>query len=107
MLSKHSLLYTSSTDLDDIFDDDPMSSLGNLMDVMLVFACGLMIALITHFNVSFTDPTTPEDAERMQLDVEEVPLETMETESAFAQVGVVYKDTETGELYIASQEDLS
>ena len=29
---------------------NPMENLANLVDVMLVFACALMIAIITHWN---------------------------------------------------------
>lgn len=32
-------------------DINPMDGVGNLADVMLVFACGLMLALITYWNV--------------------------------------------------------
>ena len=32
-------------------DVDPMSSMGNMGDVMLVFACGLMVALVVAWNV--------------------------------------------------------
>ena len=31
--------------------ENPMDSLSNLSDVMLVFACGLMVALIINLNV--------------------------------------------------------
>ena len=33
---------------------NPMENLANLADVMLVFACALMIAIITHWNVDIT-----------------------------------------------------
>ena len=31
---------------------NPLDGLANLADVMLVFACGLMLALITYWNLS-------------------------------------------------------
>ena len=32
-------------------DFDPMSSMGNMADCMLVLACGLLLALMIHWNV--------------------------------------------------------
>ena len=32
-------------------DENPLEMMANLMDVMLVFACGLMLALIVNWNV--------------------------------------------------------
>ena len=36
----------------DTEDQDPMSSLTNLFDVAMVFAVALMVALVTHFNMT-------------------------------------------------------
>lgn len=33
-------------------DLDPMSSVGNLFDVAMVFAVALMVALVTHYNMT-------------------------------------------------------
>ncbi len=33
-------------------DDDPMQTVANLFDVAMVFAVALMVALVTHFNMS-------------------------------------------------------
>lgn len=33
-------------------DDDPMSVVGNLFDVAMVFALALMVALVTRFNMT-------------------------------------------------------
>ena len=35
-------------------DADPMASVANIADIMLVFACGLMMALVTVWNIDFT-----------------------------------------------------
>lgn len=82
-------------------DSDPMESMGNLMDVMLVFVCGLLLALIANWGVDITSTAvdtqkaTPLDAEVSQAATE------IDTESSdFSEVGTVYKDEKTGELYI-------
>ena len=36
-------------------NENPMDSLTNLFDVMLVFACGLMVALVMSLNVDYPD----------------------------------------------------
>lgn len=56
--------------LADSEDDNPLSMLANLFDVAMVFAVALMVAIVTHFNMSgiFSDddytivknPGTPE-----------------------------------------------
>ena len=33
-------------------DDDPMQTVANLFDVAMVFAVALMVALVTHFNMT-------------------------------------------------------
>lgn len=95
----------SSQLLDHPYDEgeDPMASMGNLMDVMLVFACGLMIALIAHYNVDFSpsDPTMG-DVERLDAELTDAQQGIANSESTYAQVGTVYRDTETGELYVVA-----
>ena len=87
-------------------DDDPMSSMGNLMDVMLVFACGLMIALIAHYNVDFspTDPTAG-DVERLDAELQDAEQGIANSDSTYAEVGTVYRDVETGQLYVVAPEE--
>lgn len=38
--------------LADSEDDNPLSMLANLFDVAMVFAVALMVAIVTHFNMS-------------------------------------------------------
>ena len=100
-------LLSSRFGTDDYLDDDPMSSMGNLMDVMLVFACGLMIALIAHYDVDFSpNEVTKDDATKTTLDVEQVTTDSFASEDALLEIGTVYRDPDTGELYIKSDEDL-
>lgn len=82
-------------------EEDPMSSMGNLMDVMLVFACGIMIALIAHYNVELTTDT-PDlgEAERIEGEISEQQADVESEGASYVDMGRVYQDTETGELYI-------
>lgn len=80
-------------------DVDPMSSLGNIGDIMLVFACGLMVALVLAWNVDL--------AQFQQVDVGE-ELEKPDTVekmlegggSTYVEAGTVYMDAETGKYYL-------
>lgn len=80
-------------------DVDPMSSLGNIGDIMLVFACGLMVALVLAWNVDL--------AQFQQVDVgEEIESpESIEQQlegggSSYIEAGTVYMDAETGKYYL-------
>ncbi len=81
-------------------DEDPRTGLVNLADVMLVFACGLIVALVAHYNVDLTAQDTPEDMEHVNQQVQEVQKDQTDTSATYAEFGSVYQDTETGELYI-------
>ncbi len=87
-------------------EEDPMSSMGNLMDVMLVFACALMIALITHYNVdlSASDPIVS-DYEVLEGELEEAAISDDEGESSYIEEGVAYRNTETGEWLIVKPDE--
>ncbi|MCC8157221.1 MAG: DUF2149 domain-containing protein [Oscillospiraceae bacterium] len=83
-------------------DISPMEGVANLVDVMLVFACGLMLALIINWNV---DLTAVIDREKLQevTDTEEVQedLDSMSSDR-FEDMGSAYMDPETGRVYIIS-----
>ena len=79
---------------------DAMSGLANLSDVMLVFACGLMAAVITFWQVDLNK--TDIDRDKMQhIDSSEVIHESgsVSTDGLVNQ-GTVFKDPKTGDLYI-------
>lgn len=81
---------------------DAMSGLANLSDVMLVFAYGLMAAVILNWNVDLSK-TRVEILQREQMkeldNVEELEQD-IQSSSSFEQKGTVYEDPETGKLYV-------
>ena len=88
-------------------NDNPMENLTNLFDVMLVFACGLMVALIISLNV---------DVSRMNQAVIEYKdngggKASVETSDGLSmeEMGTVYRDKRTGKTYILddTQENLT
>ena len=84
-------------------DVDPMSSMGNMGDVMLVFACGLMVALVMAWNVDLAQFQRVEtDQELSQDQVSEV-TEQLYGEGAFVEKGKVYQDPQTGQYYLVEE----
>ena len=78
-----------------------MENLANLVDVMLVFACALMIAIITYWNVDLTQSKiSKEDLEPVD-DMQEAIQNDIDSE-VLQSKGRVYEDPETGELYIVT-----
>lgn len=90
-------------------DINPMDGLGNLADVMLVFACGLMLALITYWNVDVAATVAPDvSAERLEI-TEDLPgADNQEDpppdQEGLEEYGTVYRDPATGQLYILSED---
>ncbi len=80
---------------------NPMENLANLVDVMLVFACALMIAIITYWNVDLTQSKiSKEDLEPVD-DMQEAIQNDIDSE-VLQSKGRVYEDPEIGELYIVT-----
>lgn len=84
---------------------DPMSSLGNIGDIMLVFACGLMVALVVAWNVDLGKFTQVEmDQEIQQDDIEQITEQLYGEGNAFVEKGTVYQDPVTGKYYLVEDE---
>jgi hypothetical protein len=91
---------------------DPMGSMGNLMDVMLVFACGLLLALIANWNVDLnavqsgaTQDTGSQEGQDASIvmvegDIEEVESGIQADDGTYESLGTAYRNEETGEIYI-------
>ena len=92
-------------------DVNPMDGVGNLADVMLVFACGLMLALITFWNVDVAGIQARTEPEMPPMELTETAEELTGRESesvdgdGLVEYGTVYRDPETGKLYILSGEE--
>ena len=80
---------------------DPMSSVANLSDVMLVLACGLMVAIVAFWRVDLSRISNIIDRTQMQevVDAEQV-TDTGEVGGGFESMGSAYMDPETGKVYI-------
>lgn len=89
-----------------IEDLNPMDGVGNMADAMLVFACGILLALLMSWNVDVSEngeigdnPQTKYEVEGMEENKEEVISE----DSNLEELGKVYKDPETGKYYVVEE----
>jgi len=76
-------------------DEDPRASLVNLVDVMLVFACGL-IAAIAGAQGSIKTPQPVEKGRQIERPADGVTQDG----SGYDRVGEVYRDPKTGKLVL-------
>lgn len=88
-------------------DDEPLGPLANLVDIMLVFACGLIASLVAqstdlkhHFNVEVSKPV---QQGKELIEVPESLKDSMKGAEGYQSMGQVYKDPETGKLILISQ----
>ncbi|MDR2355156.1 MAG: DUF2149 domain-containing protein [Clostridiales Family XIII bacterium] len=84
---------------------NPLEGLANLVDVMLVFACGLMLALVINWNVDIAAKNAENEArseEMTQLsDVSGGEGTALDDDTAYEKLDVVvYRDPATGKLYM-------
>jgi len=76
-------------------DEDPRASLVNLVDVMLVFACGL-IAAIAGSQGAIKPPQPVEKGRQIERPASGVT----QNGSGYDRVGEVYRDPKTGKLVL-------
>jgi hypothetical protein len=88
-------------------DDEPLGPLANLVDIMLVFACGLIAALVAqsadlkqHFNVENSKAV---EAGKELVEVPESLKNSVQGAEGYQSMGQVFKDPETGKLILISQ----
>ena len=89
---------------------NPMDGVANLADVMLVLACGLMLALIINWNVDIGGNTNSAVAVNKGQEVSELDGltgsggEALNDDTKYEKMGTVYKDPATGKLYMVTED---
>lgn len=87
-------------------DFNPMEGMANLADVMLVFACGLLLALIINWNVDVSTAGNHAEEPQSKYEVEGVDGDsekTIDGDSELEEMGKVYKDPKTGKYYVVEE----
>lgn len=87
--------------------EDPQASLVNLVDIMLVFICGLIVALVSAqpaFNMTSTNTDGGQQVEAGR-ELAEMPegLRGQAAGAGMEPVGQVYRDPKTGKLILVGQ----
>ncbi len=89
-------------------DEDPLGVLANLVDIILVFACGLIAALVAlspnlqeHFKVSKETKVITSGKELSEIPKE--VKEKMDGTNGYKSLGQVYKDPKTGKLILINE----
>lgn len=86
-------------------DADPRVGLVNLADVMLVFSCGLMLALVSYWNLDLPSVTELDRSDMQQVEnVQEMTDAVQSSNSPYMELGKVYQDPKTGQLYVMTEE---
>ena len=80
-------------------EGSPMESIANIVDVMLVFACGLLLALVTVWNVDI-GLDRPDNMYQVS-DVVEGSQDVQKDN--LQEAGKVYRDPATGNLYFIEE----
>lgn len=80
----------------DDHDEDPRASLVNLVDVMLVFACGLLAALAAGSQAVLKAPQPVEKGQ----EIEHPAVGAQQAGSGYDRVGEVFRDPKTGKLVL-------
>ena len=82
-------------------EGSPMESIANIVDVMLVFACGLLLALVTVWNV---DIGLDRPDNNNMYEVSDVVEESQSvSKDNLQEAGKVYRDPATGNLYFIEE----
>jgi hypothetical protein len=96
--------------------EDPLAGVANLADLMLVFATGLLIALVLAWDLARAlDPSLPQRLRLMEALRSAEEVEALERGGAsdaadprdgtgrFRSVGQVYQDTTTGRMFVVEE----
>ncbi len=90
-------------------DVDPLEGTTNIVDAMLVFACGLMLALAVYWNIDLGPIGGRVDLQQGQ-EITDAPglredlLETPDQGRLYERMGTVYRDPRTGQLFMLTEE---
>lgn len=86
-------------------DDEPMAPLANLLDIMLVFACGLIAALAAQSGQLIDRQHAGGRPVEQGREVPELPERIGEAGSGYQPVGRVFRDPETGKLLLVDRAE--
>ena len=87
-------------------DFSPMEGVGNMADAMLVFACGLLLALILSWNVNVSETgeiTKSSNATYEISGLDGAVTQEIDANTPLEEMGTVYMDPTTGKYYVMAE----
>lgn len=83
-------------------EPNPMESVANMTDVMLVLAVALMLAIAARWNVNVAETVQldPSAMEPVDAQISEQAAQSAGSDAQYEEVGTVYRDVATGDLYV-------
>jgi hypothetical protein len=90
-------------------ETNPLEGAINIVDAMLVFACGLMLALVIRWDVDLSQVNTRINLTQGEPVAEDTEIrddlvESVGEGSLYEKMGTVYKDPDTGKLFMLTDE---
>lgn len=90
-------------------DVNPLEGAINIVDAMLVFACGLMLALVIRWDVDLSQVNnrinlTQGEEISQDTEIRNDLVETAGEGQFYERMGTVYKDPATGKLFMLTGE---
>ena len=86
---------------------NPLDGVVNIVDAMLVFACGLMLSLVIYWNVDIQGSGATQIEQGKDVTQIEQIKENLEKSQKdgdhYEKLGTVYKDPETGKMYMLEE----
>ncbi len=87
-------------------DINPMDGVGNMFDVMMVFACGLMIAIMMLWNIDLNNVVNIIDqTELIELDEDEAIDQSNVAASNYDNLGTAIEDPNTGKTFVVDDSN--
>jgi hypothetical protein len=84
----------------------PMESMVNLVDVMLVFICGLLISIIAYWNIDMDNLVTIINQQQMvRIDDPQEITEHMGAFDGYSDVGSAILDPKSGDVYVLDDQE--
>lgn len=84
-------------------DVNPSAYIVNMVDCMLVLACGFLVMLMLHWNIATTTVDEVDESSMEEVDPEEMPEDVTSGGSYYIDAGKVYQDPNTGKLYLVQE----
>ena len=85
----------------------PMEGVGNMADAMLVFACGILLALILSWNVNVSETgeiSKSGSNATYEIDgLDGAVTQEIDANTQLQEMGTVYIDPETGKYYVMAE----